>query len=208
MHPARLCEDERRGRRRLGKTPPHVRPEGASYVTLTFEEFDVESGGDYVYVYDGSTTAAPLLATLSGSTLPSPITTTGGAALVHFETDDDASTGQGWRISYTSDSPLDVEKESDAPRSFALTQNYPNPFNPVTRIAFELPDRRRVRLAVYDALGRETAILVEGVYDAGRREARFDGSNLATGVYFAVLEAVDLETGARDRAAIKMLLIK
>jgi hypothetical protein len=185
-----------------------VQPEGASYVTLTFEEFDVESGGDYVHVYDGAGTDAPSLGSFTGSTLPSSLTTTGGAALVHFETDDDANTGQGWRISYTSDSPLDVEEESDAPRSFALTQNYPNPFNPVTRIAFELPDRRRVRLAVYDALGRETAVLVEGVYDAGKREARFDGSALATGVYFAVLEAVDLESGARDRAAIKMLLIK
>ncbi len=74
------------------------------------------------------------------------------------------------------------------PAQFGLEQNYPNPFNPQTVLEFTLPTAGKVRLAVYDLLGREVARLADGVMAAGRHSVVFDGSRLASGVYLARLE--------------------
>jgi uncharacterized lipoprotein YddW (UPF0748 family) len=74
------------------------------------------------------------------------------------------------------------------PAAFALEQNYPNPFNPGTRIAYRLDTPGWTTLRVYDLLGREVAVLVDGPMPAGAFEATFDGSHLASGTYVYVLE--------------------
>jgi hypothetical protein len=75
------------------------------------------------------------------------------------------------------------------PKLFALHQNYPNPFNPVTKILYDLPKGTIVRLVVYDITGREVETLVNEYIAAGYHETEFDGTNLASGVYFYKLEA-------------------
>jgi hypothetical protein len=75
------------------------------------------------------------------------------------------------------------------PVSFELSQNYPNPFNPTTNIRFRVPEAADVKLAVYDRLGREAAVLVDGRMDAGSFETNFDASGLASGVYLYRLRA-------------------
>jgi hypothetical protein len=72
--------------------------------------------------------------------------------------------------------------------SFALDQNYPNPFNPYTTIRFALKNASHVSLAVFDALGQKVAVLVDGTKEAGHHEVRFDGTHLASGVYFCQLQ--------------------
>lgn len=75
------------------------------------------------------------------------------------------------------------------PDAFALTGAYPNPFNPTTQIRFTLDAGRPVRLSVSDLLGREVAVLVDGMMPAGAHRAVFDASGLASGVYVVRLEA-------------------
>jgi hypothetical protein len=75
------------------------------------------------------------------------------------------------------------------PAHFTLDQNYPNPFNPTTVVSFQLPVAGNVTLVVYDMVGREVSVLVDERKDAGVYEVRFDGSNLASGVYFYRLHA-------------------
>ncbi len=82
-----------------------------------------------------------------------------------------------------------VEGEEEIPEAFALEQNYPNPFNPSTTIRFALDKAQRVRLAVYDLLGQEVRVLVDGVRPAARYDVAFDAADLASGTYLYVLRA-------------------
>jgi len=75
------------------------------------------------------------------------------------------------------------------PDQFSLNQNYPNPFNPSTSISFTLPEVSQVRLTVFDVTGREVAVLVNGMRNAGTHSVTFDASGLASGIYLYKLEA-------------------
>ena len=106
-----------------------------------------------------------------------------------------------------------IARGNGTPGSFALEQNYPNPFNPATQIRYALPLRSSVTLEVYNALGQRVAALVNESEEAGFHEARFDGTNLASGVYFYRLMAHPA-SGAAGAAAgdfvrtMKLLLVR
>jgi hypothetical protein len=90
--------------------------------------------------------------------------------------------------------PVGVEQEDELaglPREYTLSQNYPNPFNPRTKIVFSLPERSKVKLVIYDILGKQVAVLVDDVKEAGYYRAEFDGSRVASGMYLYVLKAGD-----------------
>ena len=79
--------------------------------------------------------------------------------------------------------------DDQLPHRYSLGQNFPNPFNPATTINFDLPAAGEVRIAVYDLLGREIAVLVQEKKPAGSHSVRFDGAGFASGVYFYRLDA-------------------
>ena len=80
------------------------------------------------------------------------------------------------------------DRSSETPEHFALKQNYPNPFNPQTIIRFGVPETSHVRLTVYDVLGREVQVLVNGQFAAGWHEVNFDATGLPSGMYLYRLE--------------------
>ena len=71
-----------------------------------------------------------------------------------------------------------------SPKTSALRQNYPNPFNPTTQISYDVATVGSVRLAVYDILGREVAVLVNEQQAPGSYTAQFNASQLSSGIYF------------------------
>ena len=77
-----------------------------------------------------------------------------------------------------------VNVEVTAPVQFELSQNYPNPFNPSTRISYQLSKSGFVALKVYNTLGQEAAVLVNGYQQAGKYGLNFNASNLPSGIYF------------------------
>jgi hypothetical protein len=84
-----------------------------------------------------------------------------------------------------------VEGDPFIPTVFRLNQNYPNPFNAQTTISFESVKPGNLKLAVYDLLGKEITVLLDGYHEAGRYMIDFDASGLSSGVYFYRLRAGD-----------------
>lgn len=92
-------------------------------------------------------------------------------------------------------------------RGFQLEQNFPNPFNPVTTIMFSLPEKGDIHLAIFDVSGRLVKTLHDGVMDAGKYKATWDGRSdagrvVSSGVYFCKLVTAD------KVAETKMVLLK
>ena len=75
------------------------------------------------------------------------------------------------------------------PKVFSLKQNYPNPFNPATTISFSIPQKSFVTIKIYDVLGNEITTLVNAEKQSGNYNIKFDGSRLASGIYFYRMQA-------------------
>jgi hypothetical protein len=101
-----------------------------------------------------------------------------------------------------------IKKQTNIPMVFRLSQNYPNPFNPVTKIKYEIPKDSKVKLVIYDLLGREVKTLVNNeIKSAGYYTIEFNMQNYASGVYFYRIEADDVK-GNKFVDAKKMVLVK
>ncbi len=81
------------------------------------------------------------------------------------------------------------EASRGLPEKFVLRQNHPNPFNPSTRIEYAVPISGNVSLRIFDMLGREVAVLVNGMVEAGWYTVNFQAHNLSSGVYLYRLES-------------------
>ncbi len=87
-----------------------------------------------------------------------------------------------------------ISNNETIPSNFILYQNYPNPFNPQTTIKYDIPkapftSETHVTLVIYDILGKEVKTLVNEYKKTGSYLVEFDGSNLASGVYFYKISA-------------------
>jgi len=128
--------------------------------------------------------------------------TTSGLCSVSFV---DANTGVvvgvgGTILRTTNGGATAVREEcvSIVPSEFVLMQNFPNPFNPTTSIGYTVGATSNqqtagswVRLVVYDVLGREVKVLMDGQKVAGTYHVEFDGSQLSSGVFFYRFTAGD-----------------
>jgi hypothetical protein len=82
-----------------------------------------------------------------------------------------------------------VEADFGVPTKFELNQNFPNPFNPTTTISYDLPDAANVKLTIFNILGQEIKILVDGFREAGVHTITFDADDLDSGLYIYKLQA-------------------
>lgn len=101
----------------------------------------------------------------------------------------------------------EVEVDVDGPKTFALNQNYPNPFNPSTKIEFSLPSTSNVTLKIFNLIGEEVEILINGTMVAGNHYVNFNATELNSGVYLYILEAAGVD-GSSYSDVKKMMLIK
>jgi hypothetical protein len=99
------------------------------------------------------------------------------------------------------DNPAEINNNGTQ-REFSIF-NYPNPFNPITEIRFTIPSDLFVTIRIYNTLGQVIETLIGNEYKkAGSYSVTFDGTNLASGIYFYYITAGDYH------ASKKMLLIK
>ncbi len=114
-----------------------------------------------------------------------------------------SGTANGGVWIYT-DSLVGISSKNPAPQKFALYQNYPNPFNPATKIRFDIPvnvknQESKVKITVYDILGRQITVLFDRQCQPGSYEVDFKAENLPGGIYF-------YELAARDFAQTKKMI--
>ncbi|HMQ78530.1 MAG TPA: T9SS type A sorting domain-containing protein [Ignavibacteria bacterium] len=102
--------------------------------------------------------------------------------------------------------PLGTELAITPPGDFEISQNYPNPSNPRSKINFQIPVNGRVTIKVYDITGREVITLLDEIRAADYYTVVFDGSNIASGVYFYSINARG--DGISFTKTMKMILIK
>jgi hypothetical protein len=92
-----------------------------------------------------------------------------------------------FKLAVGTDAYVDEEAQSAAPESVQLT-TAPNPFRQRTTLRYTLPEQARVRLEIYDVLGRQVASPVDTRKEAGRHRTDFSAQNLSSGVYFGRLK--------------------
>jgi|GEM_PF-6041979 len=110
---------------------------------------------------------------------------------IDFATNDGVKTS---RIQINVGQPTSLDRDAETPFRTELHAAYPNPFNPSTVIRYQVSGAHGgtpLRLSVYDILGREVAVLVDGMMPAGAHSATFDARNLASGVYVVRLVTAD-----------------
>ncbi|MBZ0204478.1 MAG: S8 family serine peptidase [Ignavibacteria bacterium] len=150
------------------------------------------------------------VAPYTGSFIPSnPLTVFNGLAVnglwvlsIYDAANIDTGSVKAWCLTITYQTILGGIQSIEIPNYFSLSQNYPNPFNPSTSIKFSLPKAELVTLKVYDVLGKEVAVLVNEMKEPGFYNVDFNGSNMASGIYFYRIEAGEFT------AVKKLMLIK
>lgn len=99
---------------------------------------------------------------------------------------------KNWTANWVTYPQLVTDVNEEKPlivNNLVLEQNYPNPFNPSTLISFSIPEAANVKLAVYNILGQEVAVLVDEFVSPGNYSKVFNANNLTTGLYIYRLEA-------------------
>jgi len=119
-----------------------------------------------------------------------------------------------WSLFSSINPPTDIDQEKmemeSIPKEYFLSQNYPNPFNPTTSISFNLPKQSHVELRMFDVIGREVAVLVNGYLPAGRYTKTWNASSFTSGVYFYRLNTQQTASSERETfiSTKKLLLVK
>ncbi|MEQ9353308.1 MAG: CUB domain-containing protein [Vicingaceae bacterium] len=158
-----------------------IQPPGATKIALQFSRFKTESANDFVRVYDGNNSSAPLLGTFSGSVLPPSIISSGGSLFVQFTTN--ATINEtGWEANYTSTSnqcfDITLNLARDTIDDGSGTSNYDNNLNctwllePVSAIDISL------NFTEFDLNTDDTLKVYDGSSSAATLLGAFTGNTL------------------------------
>ncbi|MBN2215341.1 MAG: T9SS type A sorting domain-containing protein [Bacteroidales bacterium] len=150
-------------------------------IVLEFEQFDLEDGYDWIWVYDGAYPSAPLIGTYSGNILPETIQSSGNALYIHFHSDY-SITKSGWKASYSvNSSHKSTEKlHNEIPDNIINLEIYPNPTDGKVILFFE-KEMKRVNIELYDLQGQIISNTVE--YPVNRKLI-LDFKESGSGLYF------------------------
>ncbi|MBN8697063.1 MAG: N-acetylmuramoyl-L-alanine amidase [Bacteroidetes bacterium] len=99
-----------------------IQPAGATSITLNFTSFNTELNWDYLFIYDGANTSAPLIGQYTGTNSPGVVTSSGGSLLLEFRSDC-ATIAPGWVANYTSNISTPAPTDNIAPTTLVSNPN-------------------------------------------------------------------------------------
>lgn len=100
----------------------------------------------------------------------------------------------------------EISLQTAAPKEFKLKQNYPNPFNPTTNIAYNLPQKSKVTINIFNIKGQKVETLVQNSQKAGIYQKRWNASRYSSGIYFyriRIKNAQGIKTKTRKMTVLK-----
>jgi hypothetical protein len=161
-------------------------PDNDSYPGYLYDAQRVDTSGNILWATNG----APVSTATNAQSFPKIIPIDGGGAILTWA---DLRGGANYDIYAqrlnANGTITDVRTYVSMPDKFELYQNYPNPLNPSTVISYQLPVGSWVTLKVFNVLGQEVATLVNEKQEARKYEARFNASNIPSGMYFYRIQA-------------------
>ncbi|QHT68238.1 T9SS type A sorting domain-containing protein [Rhodocytophaga rosea] len=142
---------------------------------LTFTSFQLENIYDKLYIYNGTSTSAPLIGVYTGSNSPGIITSSGGSLTFRF-TSDAIATSPGWvaNISYVPVGARLAAEETaveDTQETLLKLEAFPNPFRERITFNFTVQQTGPVNLKIYDSKGIEAADVFAGEMQAGETKS-------------------------------------
>jgi hypothetical protein len=147
-------------------------------IALIFNSFDTEQDYDFVDVYDGPDTMAPLLGSFSGSNLPPTLLSSGSQMLVHFNSDAGV-TSAGWQATYTTSVGISEHRQNSL-------NIWPNPAS--ERIFVDMSDFEGTKtITMNDLLGKELKSIVLNRQE-GNISLSVDVSGMSPGCYILRVE--------------------
>ena len=164
-----------------------IGPTNALTVTISFTSFNLETNFDSLFIYDGASTASPLIGSYTGTNSPGIITSTDTAITLRFISDpfvNNSGFTSTWNCTQLSTGVLEQTN------SFALNV-FQNPFSDNLQVNYTITEKTEVSLTLVDVLGREILLLVEKNQLAGQHQLELDVSKLqlSKGLYFLRLSA-------------------
>ena len=149
---------------------------------MNFSSFDLEPNFDSLFIYNGASTAAPLIGAYTGTNSPGTVSSTGGAITLHFISDpfvNNAGFASTWSCTQLS---TDINENTNA---FSLNA-FPNPFTDELHVKYFLAKNSDVQLFLVDVLGREIQIPIVNNQLEGTHELEIDLNklNVSKGIYF------------------------
>ncbi|NOY05996.1 MAG: DUF1565 domain-containing protein [Chlorobi bacterium] len=180
-------------------------------VTISPDSVRLEPGQTQQFAVSGQDTLGqtlqmfPLWSAVGGVISSSGLYTAGNVAGTYWVSVEDKYSSEIEDVAVviiTDITAIDEEDTPAIPTDFAVYQNYPNPFNPSTTIRFDVAKSSHVEIFLYDVIGRQVAVLVNGKYEPGRYQVVFNAAGLPSGVYFYTTVI------GRYRSVNKMLIVK
>ncbi|MCW8824098.1 MAG: M1 family aminopeptidase, partial [Ignavibacteriaceae bacterium] len=107
-----------------------------------------------------------------------------------------------WVVDFSNIIHTEIEDDQPKIESFYLSQNFPNPFNSITTIKYDVPEKNRVMLKIYNVLGKELVTLIDEEKAAGNYEIKFESKGFSSGIYFYKMQAGNFEESK------KMILLR
>ena len=161
--------------------------QGSAALTVEFPNAPVTQGSTYTVFFDitSGTQVAELLASVTD--------TYAGGAL--FSSNSGSAEGAGvpggFDLTFRARFAVATVASEEAAKSqiVSILPTRPNPATDRALVPFTLRQPADVRLAVYDALGREVALVADRSYGAGEHAEPLDTSDLAPGTYVVRLAA-------------------